>query len=771
MRKFVLILISLSFFFSIYAQEQQQTVGLVMSGGGAKGIAHIGVIQALEENDIPIDYITGTSMGAIVGGLYASGYSPKEMLDLFRSEDFYECYTGDLRDVPMINLRKDNPSPDVIGLTLTMKGWKQVAVGVRGIALVDPAALNLKFFELFTPPSIAASNDFNRLFVPFRCVASDIYKKKEVLFSDGSLARAIQSSMSIPFYFRPVENEDNKILIDGGVYNNLPIQPMKKNFHPDFIIASNVTNSDKPKIINDDIGEFVINMVLQRNDSLPLDEEGIVVDVLMGEIGMMDFSRVNESYLMGYNEGIKMIDSIKQCVSRRKPFAELQSEREKYKEQLPEINIENIEITGATETQKEYFESFFWKNKEKPYTLNEFRNDYLNLSAGNPSLEISPVITTFEEKADEYSLGLNIKRNGSPRIYFGGNVSSMYANQLYIGLKLSRFRRFPIDYNLDMYWGNAFNSVAYMANIETGGFNPIRYQFMAAFNNFRFTDPKQVFFDYAKPLFNDNEYFVKLKMANLLFGRMKAETSLGMGFLQDKYSSLNPDLVLEDPNKAAHYAEGKAMFKLFKSNLDHKLYPTFGERYNLSASYFYGKGSWRIKNNESEEFEEVHNDNYNYYSVSLEAEKYFSFNNLFKLKGLINGFYSNKSVFYDYESTVIQAPAFTPTPHSLITFNPDLRANSYLAVGVTPILKINSSSHFRFENYLFMPIQPIKNNDGQAIYGDYFSRNTYFGEVSYVVNFPILSIQLFANYYSRAESKFNFGLNIGYLIFGEKWKN
>jgi NTE family protein len=630
--------------------------------------------------------------------------------------------------------------------------------------LVDPSILSLKLFELFSPSEIKADYDFNQLFVPFRCVASDIYKKEEVVFKNGRLDRAIQASISIPFYFRPIENENQKILIDGGVYNNLPIKPMKKAFHPDYIIATSVANTDKPKIISDDLGEFVTNMMLQRQDSLPEKNEGIFIDVILNDVGMMNFRKIDEAYSIGYRKGLETVDSIKSQISRRKPLAELQAERKNYRESLPEITFDDVQITGVNDEQKKFFKGWFRKTQKTNYTLSDFKKDYLNLMAGNSELEAVPTIV-YNDKTGSYILSLNIKRPTSPHVAIGMNGSSMNANQLYLGLKLSRFRRVPINYRLDLFWGNMYSSTAYTSSLETGGKHPLRYQLTAAANFYHYYDPAQTFFNYSKPLFNQGEYFLKLKMATPVFCGMIAEASAGFGFLQDKYSSLNPDLATDNPTKSALYTIGKGSVRLFESTLNHKLYPTAGKHYCFSAGYFPGKESYKDRLTDKK----IYSGNFHYFSVSGEFEKYFPLNKMLQLKGLVSGYYSDKPLFYDYESTVIEAASFTPTPHSLANFNPDLRANKYLALGMTPILKINSSSHIRLENYFFMPVHPIENIDGKAGYGDVFSKNTYFGELSVVMNLPIISLQAFANFYNRAESHFNFGVNIGYLIFGEKF--
>ena len=110
-------LISLVFFLVVLAGAlRAQSVGLVLSGGGAKGITHIGIIQALEENGIPIDYISGTSIGAVVGGLYAMGYTPKEMLELINSKEFKQCYLGEVDEDNVYYIKQNEPTPELYAI-------------------------------------------------------------------------------------------------------------------------------------------------------------------------------------------------------------------------------------------------------------------------------------------------------------------------------------------------------------------------------------------------------------------------------------------------------------------------------------------------------------------------------------------------------------------------------------------------------------------------------------------------------------------------------
>ena len=154
-----------------------QKVGLVLSGGGAKGAAHIGVIKALEENNIPIDYITGTSIGAIIGSLYAMGYSPEEMLELMLSKEFSYWQTGTVEEQYTYYFKEPYPTPEFAHFSIDMSDSLQIKASFLPQSLINPIQMNQAFMALFSQATAKAGWNFDNLFVPFRCVASDIYTK------------------------------------------------------------------------------------------------------------------------------------------------------------------------------------------------------------------------------------------------------------------------------------------------------------------------------------------------------------------------------------------------------------------------------------------------------------------------------------------------------------------------------------------------------------------------------------------------------------------
>ena len=184
-----------------------QSVGLVLSGGGAKGIAEIGAIQALEDNDIPIDYIAGTSMGAIVGGLYACGYTPAEMMEMIASKGFGYWSSGTIDpELTYYFVRQpQTPAFARLNVNLSRTDSADTTPGILPASLISPLPMNFAFMDLFAAYTAQCSSDFNNLFVPFRCVTSDITAKKKIVCRSGQLSDAIRASMSFPCVFAPIK--------------------------------------------------------------------------------------------------------------------------------------------------------------------------------------------------------------------------------------------------------------------------------------------------------------------------------------------------------------------------------------------------------------------------------------------------------------------------------------------------------------------------------------------------------------------------------------
>ena len=267
--------------------RQRPRVGLVLSGGGARGMAHIGVLKVLEEMRVPIDCIAGVSAGAIVGGLYAAGLSTAELEKLVTSLSWNEAFMDTPPVDEMAFRRKEDSQKYKIDFDLGHRDGRFTVP--RG--LIQGQNLNLLLKQQLT--RVLEIRDFDRLSIPFRAVASDIVTGEEVVLGSGDLAEAIRASLSIPGVFAPVER-DGRFLVDGGVANNLPVN-VARQMGADVVIAVDISTPLRPKEVLQSsaaISAQILTILLQRNVQAQLKTLGpadILVRPDMGSVKSMDF--------------------------------------------------------------------------------------------------------------------------------------------------------------------------------------------------------------------------------------------------------------------------------------------------------------------------------------------------------------------------------------------------------------------------------------------------------------------------------------------------
>ena len=276
-----------------------RSVGVVMSGGGAKGLYHIGVLEALEENGVPIDYVAGTSMGSIIAAMYAAGYSPAQMREIVASGVVKEWVSGriDPRYTPYYQQIGHNPSFISVRLNLGNSGKR-----FRVTNLISSTPIEMALTELFAPASAAAGGDFDRLMVPFLCVSSDMNAREPVVMRNGDLCEAVRSSMSIPLVFKPMK-VDSMLLYDGGIYDNFPWRPLDVGFRPDLIVGSICTAGNTPP--GEDINILDQAFMLAMHDTdydLP---KGRSVTVRRAvDVNMLDFDSAVAVMDAGYEDAM-----------------------------------------------------------------------------------------------------------------------------------------------------------------------------------------------------------------------------------------------------------------------------------------------------------------------------------------------------------------------------------------------------------------------------------------------------------------------------------
>lgn len=746
---------------------QAQRVGLVLSGGGAKGLAHVGLIQALEENQIPIDYITGTSIGAIVGSLYAIGLSPDEMMAMFLSEEFDYWSTGTIQTKDIDYFRKGDQSPEFFSTYLSLSD--SLLSNPRSLvipsSLINASQLNYAFVQVFSQYTALCRSDFDRLFVPFRCVASDVNSKQAVVFKNGRLEDAVRASMSFPMIFNAV-SIDSMLLLDGGIYDNYPVELMQKEFAPDFIIGSNVAVvNSKPS--ESDVFSQIEHIIIQPRVHDLSPDELIQFKFELKDVSLMEFDKARETYQKGYAMGISMIDSIKTKITRRQNPDSLAQRRQTFKARLPELVFYELEVNGLNDQQEEYLRKMIGYNKGRHFTLKEFRKAYYALITDTRISQIIPKVT-YNPSNGLFKLRLDIKTEENLVFALGGNISSSTSNLLYARVGYQRFGKVATYYSADAHIGSIHNALRLNTRWDLVGKIPSYLQAGFSVSSYRFYEGEKIFYEELSPAFiREREIMLRIRYGLPAFDQAKFEIGYSVGRMSDWYMQTLVSDVTEASFDRSYYDLSNFSLRLEKNNLNHRQYPTGGSHYYLLGQYLLGNESYSYPDSVGNRFKE--SKKLGYFQASGAYESYFNLNKSITLGCMVNAVYNNKRSLDNYTASIIQAPAFKPTPYTMSTFNEAFRSNKYAALGIMPIWTIRSFLHLRSEFYTFMPLEAIKRGPNQQTMLSRSLSNTQFlGEISLVFHQPFVSMSLFANYLSYPKYNWNAGINIGFLMFNKR---
>lgn len=759
-------LVLITFLLLLPILVQAQKVGLVLSGGGAKGLTHIGIIRALEENNIPIDYITGTSMGAIVGSLYAMGYSPDDMEVLLKSEEFKRWYSGEVEEEYMYYFKKNQPTPEFLNIRLSFRDSLNIKPQFLPSSVVNPIQMNLVFLDLYARATAACGGDFNKLFVPFRCVASDVYNKKQLIMNRGDLGDAVRASMSFPFMFKPIEI-DSVLAYDGGIYNNFPTDVMRDDFHPDVIIGSVVaTNPTKPK--ENDLMSQIENMVMQKTDYSVPESEGIVMTFKYDDVNLMDFQRIDELHDIGYNRTMSMMDSIKSRIHRRVNLDNIRLRRLVYRSNYPELRFKNILIDGANAQQQAYIKKEFHASDDKEFTFEDVKRGYFRLLSGNMISEIIPH-AVFNPEDDTYDLHLKVKLEDNFSVRIGGNVSTTSSNQIYLGLSYQNLNYNAKELTFDGQLGKIYNNVQLMGRIDFATNIPTSYRLIASISTFDYFKKEKLFSRNDKPAFNQkDERFVKLKVGLPFLSSKRAEFGVGLAKIQDRYFQKNVIDFDKDKYDKSEYSLFGGSISFNGSTLNARQFSTQGSHEELVAQIFTGKE--RFYPGESSDTKKTSEERHSWLQLSYMKEKYHRMAEHWTLGWYLKALYSSRNFSENYTATMMQAGEFAPTAHGQLMYNEAFRANQFVGAGVRPVYRLNQMFHVRGEFYGFIPIFPIERNSiNKAYYGKAFSRFEYLGEISIVCQFSFGAISAYVNHYSSPKKEWNVGLTLGWQLFNYRF--
>lgn len=580
-------------------QPRRPKVGVVLGGGGAKGASHIGALKYIEEMGIPVDYVAGTSMGSIIGGLYAMGYSPDELTKLISQLDWSE-YIGNSINRPMMSeeVRQRN-STLMVNVPFSLesivsKDSKSSFISQLPSAYVNNSSLVNLFNDLCV--GYQEDMDFNDMPIPFACVATNVVTGEEVVLRSGSVPTAMRASMAIPGVFSPVEIGD-MVLVDGGLVNNFPADVLR-DMGADIIIGIEITK-DK-KLTRKDIqslpqllGQLVTNSTSgKRKENREMCDVWIVPDV--SGFGMLSFTPDAIDTLVGrgykkaaeYHEQLEAIKQRVETAAGGPVHKTLHAPKSLNLMENP-VMITKIDINGVTELQNSWLVRKGGLTPGSVYTKDDIENA-LNLYRGTGCFdEITYNVTEIdslhsdEKLADEYELSIHMKPSHPHLIGLGlrYDTDEGAAILLHFGLNEKKFGGSKLSTNIKLSYNPKINVAYTYSRASLANFS-LAYDYRNEHFRFLMNDGNQV-----------NLHAIQHKVSGYVseFHLLNFNTTVGASLVSTSFDKVSMeddsvDSVIFLPNRQI-----MPFVNLKYDNLNDNYFATHGIHATLSSHIYFEK--------------------------------------------------------------------------------------------------------------------------------------------------------------------------------------
>ncbi|HQQ93326.1 MAG TPA: patatin-like phospholipase family protein [Bacteroidia bacterium] len=741
---------------------QAQKTGLVLSGGGASGLSHIGVLKALEEEGIPIDYVCGSSFGGLVAAFYAVGYSPDEIQAIVTHPNFLSSTKGELPPKYQFSFWKRNDYASWFTLKYNFGNNYIQNIPTN---MINSIPIDYYLMESLSPAACRRGNNFDSLFVPFRCIASDIEDKKSVIFRKGDLARAVRAGMSYPFYIRPIIIDD-KLLFDGGLYNNFPSDVLLKDFNPDYIIGSNVAEKN-PRPDDENIYLQLRNLLMTQTNFKPVCENGIIIEP-WNDVGTFSFEQVQRLIDSGYAATKRRIPEIRASVQKRADSTSLRSRRQIYADyrNTKNTSFHQLNIRGFNHKQDHYIQkSVFFRNEY--FTLNVLRRRFFRLSSNDKIKNLFPSASI--DSSGKFVLELEGKPEKPFFIDIGAIISNRPISEGFLSMQYNYLGRIGFSAYINGYIGKLYSGSMSKLRFDIPGRIPFFIEPSFTYSRWDYFNSSILFYDLQTPpyLIQEDQY-AELR-SGVPMGN-QSEVDLAGGITQWKNEYYQTDQFTKADTSDVTYFDYFYLQGNYQMNtLNRKMYPSEGRLINFRARYLQGRESYYPGNTSHDTLSFKNVARKPWFQMKLTVDNYIHTARRLKLGLFGEAVYSNQDFFSNYESTILSAPAFNPTPESQTFFMDRYRAYNYLAAGCKIITTPANGLDVRIEGYVFQPIRSIvENKQGKAEFTTPFLYRYFSGMAALVYNSAIGPISVSVNYYEQPENPFTFFFHIGYIIFNRK---
>jgi NTE family protein len=454
MKRHILFILSLLLILSVFSKPK---VGLALSGGGARGLAHIGMLKVIDEMNIKIDFVVGTSIGSVIGGLYALGYSATEIEQIIMRLDWQEIMSS--------KIKRQN-------LSIAQKRWLPYAnyyfdlneqfIPTLPQAFLSGNSLINEFFNI--TKSAALTQHFDDMPIPFKAIVTNVVTGEMVAVDDWKLYEAMRASMSFPTILQPFEKE-GCLYIDGGIRGNFPVEVVKQ-MGADIVIGFQTSSGLKEKkelqsLI--DVLDQTINIGISENVKTSLEECAIVIKPVLEDIQLLDFAQKKEIIKLGEEAARKYFSELNKLPKKETATKQLEFQNT--------IQFSDIRVIGRNHLSSAKIREYIGLKKNEPYTFQDISEAFVKAYHSALFETIYPVLKTPDNRV---ILEIHVKEKQRNRIgtgfsYRNGNEMNVNVvlemnnyfqpnSKFLSNLKLGAENEFNVDYvkNFGKYWGIYF---------------------------------------------------------------------------------------------------------------------------------------------------------------------------------------------------------------------------------------------------------------------------------------------------------------------------
>ena len=751
---------------------QAQRVGLVLSGGGAKGLAHVGVLKQLEANGIPIDYIVGNSMGAVIGAMYASGYSPREIEQIVLSPEFQSWANGKVLPNKTYNFLTAEPSPSSLRLGLEIDSSFKARVSPN---LVNDLNLNFALARLLAPSAAAAHYNFDNLFVPFRCLATEVFTRKVVVEKSGLLSDAVRNSMAYPLAFRPIRGLDGRYLFDGAVLDNFPTDIMRTSFAPDIMIGVNVGDVALKKYPfkkdNDLLTGTLFFLGTSVADTTSVGKNGIYVEPDLGGLGAADFDKVRTLIADGDTAIREKMALIKQRITRRVDTVDLQRRRLAFQQSVPTPRFVKVEVNGLRPDQNEYAAKFF-RRSGSTYSIDELEEGYYRLASDDYFRDIYPRIR-YDEKLKGYVLSVDAQQNNNVAAEVGFALSTRPIESLYLGVEFRYLRRLLYSVAANVSVGRFYNGAQGSFRLNAPGRLPFYIAPVITYNQWDFQQTGGLLGrDVLSTLVTQHDTKIGAQIGVSPRYRARIVLDAGAFYNLDRYAN-DSQVQSGDVLDRTSFKGGTVALRFARNSLNRKQYATSGRRYGLSARYVsgtevYDPGTTSLYQDQGErsqhhDWVQLRGTYERFWPVAGKGGKPNREKASWGYFGEVS--LSTQDAFFTYRANLTEAPVFAPLVDSRTLFIARYRSPSFAGVGLRYSQPVFSKIEWRTELYAHTNIAPFTDNLQLAQRLNGITRPYLTAVTGFIFNTPVGPLAVHAEYYDDADHRFSVYGHLGYILF------